>query len=168
MNETRAALLKTAGLSVLPLTLVGVVPALLLQLTGGLHVPRVTAGTAAGTLVAMLGASLNLWSVWGFIYIGRGTPAPIAPPRVLVIDGPFRYVRNPMYIGFLAILLGEALAFGAWVLVAYAGAVFVTTHVLTVRSEEPRLLGTFGEAYREYCEVVPRWIPKLDALKSLR
>jgi len=168
MTETRAALLKTAGLSVLPLTLVVIVPLLLLQLTGGLRVPEVSAGAAAGVLAALLGAALNGWSVWGFIFIGRGTPAPMAPPRVLVIDGPFRYVRNPMYIGFIAILLGEALAFAAWVLVAYAGVFFVAAHLLTVWSEEPRLLKTFGEAYREYCEVVPRWIPKLNALKSLR
>jgi protein-S-isoprenylcysteine O-methyltransferase Ste14 len=168
VNETRAALLKTAGLSVLPLTLVAIVPALLLYLTDGLRVPLSTGATAAGALLAILGASVNLWSVWGFVYIGRGTPAPMAPPRVLVIDGPFRYVRNPMYIGFVAILLGEALAFAAWVLAAYAVVLFVATHLLTVWSEEPRLVRTFGEAYREYLEVVPRWIPRLNALKALR
>jgi protein-S-isoprenylcysteine O-methyltransferase Ste14 len=167
LSETRAALLKTVAFMVVPLVLLVAVPALILHLTGGLHPPRLSAGAIGGIALIAAGVAIDLWSNWGFIHTGHGSPAPIAPPKVLVIDGPFRYVRNPMYLGGGAILAGEALVFAAWILVAYMAVVLVFFHLLTVLYEEPVLLRTFGEAYREYREVVPRWIPKLNALKKL-
>jgi len=168
MNEVRTVALKTAAYSVIPATILFVVPALILRRTGGLHAPTVAWSLAAGAILAVLGVSLDLWSIWGFVNIGRGTPAPMAPPRILVIDGPFRYVRNPMYIGFAVVILGEALAFRSWPLAGYALALLAGAHLIAVLYEERVLTRTFGEAYREYCAAVPRWVPRLGAMKSMR
>jgi protein-S-isoprenylcysteine O-methyltransferase Ste14 len=95
-----------------------------------------------------------------FVLEGRGTPAPIAPPSHLVIGGYYRYVRNPMYVAVFAIILGQALLFGAIVLVAYAGLVWFGFAAFVMGYEEPVLRNTFGGAYEKFCANVPRWVPR--------
>jgi len=81
------------------------------------------------------------------------------PPKELVVRGLYRYVRNPMYVGILSILLGEALLFASQRLFEYAAVAFIFFFLLVVLYEEPVLRNKFGESYRQYCKKVPRWIP---------
>lgn len=102
-----------------------------------------------------------LWCAWNFAAVGLGTPAPIDPPKHLVVRGPYRYVRNPMYVSVASVLFGEALFFRSSALLWYASAVFLFFHLFVVLYEEPALTGTFGESYQNYRNRVPRWIPWL-------
>jgi protein-S-isoprenylcysteine O-methyltransferase Ste14 len=108
----------------------------------------------------LIGAVILLWSFWNFLIQGRGTPAPIDPPKEMVATGFYQYVRNPMYEGVLAIIIGHFLWFGYWNLLIYAAIVFVAFHAFVMYYEEPTLKRMFGASYEEYLKRVPRWIPK--------
>jgi protein-S-isoprenylcysteine O-methyltransferase Ste14 len=108
----------------------------------------------------LIGGVILLWSFWNFLAQGRGTPAPIDPPKELVAVGFYRYVRNPMYVGVLAMILGHFLWFGYWNLLIYAILVFLAFHLFVVYYEEPTLRRNFGTAYEDYLKNVPRWIPR--------
>ena len=112
-----------------------------------------------GLLPILTGATIYVWCAWDFTFAGRGTPAPIDPPKKLVLRGLYHYVRNPMYVGILSILLGEALLFGSARLFEYTAVAFILFFLIIVLYEEPMLRQKFGESYREYCKDVPRWIP---------
>jgi protein-S-isoprenylcysteine O-methyltransferase Ste14 len=112
-----------------------------------------------GVLPILIGAAIYFWCAWDFTFSGRGTPAPIDPPKELVVRGLYRYVRNPMYLGILSILLGEALLFASWRLVEYTAVVFTFFFLFVRLYEEPSLRQKFGDSYRRYCKSVPRWIP---------
>ncbi len=114
-----------------------------------------------GVFPIALGAVLYLWCAWDFAWTGRGTPAPIDPPRMLVARGLYRVVRNPMYIGVLFVLLGESIFFASPSILRYTLVVWLFFHVFVVLYEEPRLEKKFGSSYEEYCKGVPRWIPRL-------
>jgi len=114
----------------------------------------------AGAFVAVAGAALAAWCVLAFVFVGRGTPAPFDPPRRLVVRGPYRYVRNPMYLGAGLAIAGAGLYHEAVVLFAYAGAFLALMHVFVLLYEEPRLRRTFGADYVSYCQQVRRWRPK--------
>jgi protein-S-isoprenylcysteine O-methyltransferase Ste14 len=150
---------------VLPLTAAGVVPAVLLGRTGWAQAIAALrpARAAAGGLLAAAGLAMLVWTVTLFIRVGRGTLAPWAPTRRLVVRGPYARVRNPMISGVLAILVGEAIAFAASQLWTWAGLFLVINHVYFVLSEEPGLALRFGAEYDEYKRNVPRWIPRLTA-----
>lgn len=109
----------------------------------------------------LIGGMILLWSFWNFLVQGRGTPAPIDPPRELVAVGFYRYVRNPMYVGILAAIIGHFLWFGYWTLLVYAIVVFVAFNTFVTYYEEPTLKKKFGTAYEDYLRKVPRWIPRL-------
>jgi protein-S-isoprenylcysteine O-methyltransferase Ste14 len=113
-----------------------------------------------GDLPAFVGAAIYFWCAWDFTFAGRGTPAPIDPPKELVVRGLYRYVRNPMYVGILSILIGEALLFASWRLFEYTAVVFIFFFLFVLLYEEPMLGRKFGESYRRYCKNVPRWIPR--------
>jgi protein-S-isoprenylcysteine O-methyltransferase Ste14 len=110
-------------------------------------------------LLLVPGALLCAWCVWDFSGAGRGTPAPFDPPRRLVVRGPYRFVRNPMYIGFLLVLVGEAALTASAGLLAYSTVVALALHVFVVSYEERALLRRFGESYQRYCHHVRRWLP---------
>ncbi|HEV2915279.1 MAG TPA: isoprenylcysteine carboxylmethyltransferase family protein [Pyrinomonadaceae bacterium] len=112
-----------------------------------------------GAPLLLLGAAIYSWCAWDFTFTGRGTPAPIDPPKELVVRGLYRYVRNPMYIGILSILSGEALLFESRRLFAYTAGVFILYYVIVLLYEEPILRRKFGESYERYCKAVPRWLP---------
>ena len=113
---------------------------------------------AAGVPFA-LGALLLLYCIFEFAWFGLGTLAIIDPPRNLVIRGPYRYVRNPMYLGVLSVLFAEVLAFRSHFLLVY-GVTFLLFVSLFVRFyEEPTLRRKFGVDYQQYCDEVPRWLP---------
>jgi protein-S-isoprenylcysteine O-methyltransferase Ste14 len=117
------------------------------------------AAQIAGLVVGVIGAILAVWCIATFVVIGRGTPAPFDPPRRLVAAGPYRLVRNPMYIGAGLALAGAALFYGSWWLLAYCAAFGLVMHFFVVVYEEPTLRTSFGEPYVEYCQRVRRWWP---------
>ena len=112
-----------------------------------------------GVIPIVIGVAIYLWCAWDFTFAGRGTPAPIDPPKELVVRGLYRYVRNPMYVGILSILLGEAFLFSSQRLFVYAAIVFGLFFLFVTLYEEPHLRKKFGEPYRRYCRNVPRWLP---------
>ena len=112
-----------------------------------------------GAVVTVIGAAIAVWCILTFAFVGRGTPAPFDPPRRLVVRGPYRYVRNPMYLGAALALAGAALFYRSGALLAYAGVFLLLMHAFVVWYEEPALRRTFGESYEAYLEQVRRWLP---------
>ena len=112
-----------------------------------------------GLVVVVVGGALALWCIFTFVFVGKGTPAPFDPPRRLVVRGPYRYVRNPMYIGAGLALAGAALFYGSWPLVGYTALLWLITHLFVRLYEEPTLRRMFGPEYEEYCRRVKRWWP---------
>jgi len=114
-----------------------------------------------GILAILIGASIYLWCARDFTFAGKGTPAPIDPPKELVVRGLYRYVRNPMYVGVLSVIVGQAVWFESRVLFGYAGLVFLCFFAFVLLYEEPVLRHKFGESYERYRNTVPRWIPRM-------
>ena len=114
-----------------------------------------------GLAIVILGAALALWCILTFVFVGWGTPAPFDPPRRLVVRGPYRYVRNPMYIGAGLALAGAALFYGSWPLVGYTALFLLLTHLFVRLYEEPTLRRLFGAEYEAYSRRVKRWQPTL-------
>lgn len=98
---------------------------------------------------------------WGFAIRGKGTPAPIDPPKKLVVAGPYRIVRNPMYWTIVFAMLGEAALFRSLPLALWAAGLFAGASLFVVLYEEPALRRKFGAEYEEYRQRVPRWLPRL-------
>jgi protein-S-isoprenylcysteine O-methyltransferase Ste14 len=115
----------------------------------------------AGGLLVVAGLALYLTcAFWGFALRGKGTPAPFDPPTKLVVEGPYRVVRNPMYWSVACVILGEALAFRSLALAEMACAFFAFAALFVMIFEEPILRREFGAEYEAYCRRVPRWIPR--------
>jgi protein-S-isoprenylcysteine O-methyltransferase Ste14 len=144
-------------LIVAPGTVAGYIPLVLLR--GGSQVDIGLFAYLAFPLW-LIGVMILLWSFWNFLVQGRGTPAPIDPPKELVAVGFYRYIRNPMYAAIAAVNIGYFLWFGYWSLLIYACLVFITMHAFVVLYEEPTLKGKFGAGYENYLQQVPRWIPR--------
>jgi protein-S-isoprenylcysteine O-methyltransferase Ste14 len=112
-----------------------------------------------GIAFILLGILIYLWCAWDFVS-GRGTPAPIDPPKELVVRGLYRFVRNPMYVGVLSILIGEAFFFESATLFWYGAAVFLLFNLFVIFYEEPALGRQFGKSYEDYLATVGRWLPR--------
>lgn len=126
------------------------------------------AGTALlGLPLLVLGAALYLRCAYDFVWSGRGTPLPIGPPIRLVTSGPYRYSRNPMYVGILAILAGEAVLYADLRLFVFLVAMTVVFNFFILDYEERALGRQFGEAYARYRGAVPRWLPNWSGLRAL-
>jgi protein-S-isoprenylcysteine O-methyltransferase Ste14 len=112
---------------------------------------------------SVLGFAVALRCVWDFGRTGRGTPAPIAPPQRLVVVGFYRYVRNPMYLGFFVGWIGLWIIFGHanGIAIAIACAVVLGVHLFVCFYEEPTLRKMFGADYLQFCQNVNRWLPRL-------
>ncbi len=121
---------------------------------------------AIGVGIAGLGAALALWCIVTFALVGKGTPAPFDPPRRLVVRGPYKFVRNPMYIGATMALGGAAFFYESPVIAGYAGAFLLVTHAFVLWYEEPTLKRTFGEEYDSYRRAVRRWRPTRSGRKA--
>lgn len=127
-------------------------------LTRGGAIPTPATWQAASFII--IGAALYLSCVWAFAIVGRGTPGPWDAPRRFVAVGPYRWVRNPIYIAALLIVGGEAWLFLSLPLILYAAALAVGFHLFVIGYEEPTLRRRFGQAYIEYQRTVSRWIPR--------
>ncbi len=153
------------AIAVLPFTATVLIPVWLARRNGLLLAPGQTplqvTLQAGGLGLLGVGVVLFLASLWRFITEGRGTLAPWDPPRQLVAQGPYRYVRNPMISGVVLILFGEALLLLSWPHLTWALMFFIINAIYIPLVEEPVLAERFGESYREYCRQVPRLLPRL-------
>ena len=137
------------------------VPARLLAWTGILRPGSFDLTQVAGIAIGSVGAALAAWCVYTFAVVGKGTPAPFDPPRRLVVGGPYRIVRNPMYIGADLALIGAALVYRSIPLLLYTLLFTLIAHIFILVYEEPTLRRTFGDEYESYCRQTGRWLPKL-------
>lgn len=143
------------ALLLLPGVFAGVMPAVIV-----LYDPYRARGTPWGYPLVVLGLALLLWCVRDFYVAGKGTLAPWDPPKRLVKVGLYRYVRNPMYVALLVLLVGWSLAAGSWLLAGYTAFFALAFHLRVVLYEEPRLSRQFGAEWEEYAASVPRWLPR--------
>jgi len=118
-----------------------------------------------GVLLIVLGTAGLLRCIGEFAFTGRGTLAPVDPPRRLVTTGMYRFVRNPMYVAALVLLVGQAIFFESTAALAYAIFLWLAFHLFVVFYEEPHLRDVFGAPYDEYRSEVARWIPRLRPLE---
>jgi protein-S-isoprenylcysteine O-methyltransferase Ste14 len=121
-----------------------------------------------GVLMIAAGLPVLLHSFARFAIQGLGTPAPIAPPERLLVNGLYRYVRNPMYVAVSLLIFGQGLLFGSVRVLEYGIVVWLGFLAFVGFYEEPALRGKFGKEYEEYCARVPRWIPRLKPVEPLR
>jgi protein-S-isoprenylcysteine O-methyltransferase Ste14 len=141
----------------LPGTVAGYIPFSILRAGNLLRVPGLEFASVCAAVLAITGALVLLKCVWDFFDAGKGTLAPIDPPRFLVVRGLYRFTRNPMYNGVIGLILGEAWLFQSIDLVKYAVLVLILFHLFVVVYEEPALESQFGGSYRDYLRAVPRW-----------
>ena len=149
---------------ILPGTVLVFVPSAILWLSADSPGAVAPAGLAqprfwVGIVLAVIGLAFAVWTVRLFLTVGMGTPAPWDPPKILVVRGPYRHVRNPMITSVLVMLGAESLFFGSWYLVAWMLFFFLLNMIYFSVVEEPGLERRFGESYRRYKANVPRWIP---------
>ncbi|MBV8032074.1 MAG: isoprenylcysteine carboxylmethyltransferase family protein [Betaproteobacteria bacterium] len=119
-----------------------------------------------GGLLIVVGVPGVVDSFARFALEGLGTPAPIAPTQKLVVSGLYRFVRNPIYIAVVAVILGQGLLFGDSRLLWYGALLWLFFHAFVVMSEEPILEETFGTEYENFRANVPRWIPRLTPWRA--
>jgi protein-S-isoprenylcysteine O-methyltransferase Ste14 len=124
------------------------------------HAQPTLAALLEAAPLLLVGLGIYVWCVWDFAHYGRGTPAPIDAPRSLVVHGPYRLVRNPMYVAVLATVLGWSTLLRSPKLLVYASGVWLCFQLFVTLYEEPHLRRIFGEAYLDYCARVGRWLPR--------
>lgn len=117
------------------------------------------AAQLAAVPVGLVGLAIYLRCVWDFAHRGRATPAPTDAPKVLVVEGLYRYVRNPMYLGVLLVILAQVIWFQSLELAIYFGGFWLLVHTFVLLHEEPALRRRFDGGYVAYCRVVHRWLP---------
>lgn len=113
--------------------------------------------TYGGIIVFAIGLIVMLRCIIQFAFEGKGTLSPIDPTKRLVVRGLYRYSRNPMYVGVMMILIGEAIVTQSATLWIYLAIIFLAFNLFIMLHEEPRLRKVFGEEYLLYCEKVRRW-----------
>jgi protein-S-isoprenylcysteine O-methyltransferase Ste14 len=153
------AIAKTLVFTVfVPGTVAGYVPWRLRQ---GASAAATGAEEWAAITVIAIGIAIYLYTAfWGFAVIGGGTPAPIAPTKILVVKGLHRFVRNPMYIGVALVIGGQAWLSHSLHITVYLVCMLLVAHLFVLLYEEPTLHKQFGEEYDHYRASVPRWVPK--------
>jgi len=159
MNKSPSPLLETFVFTVfVPGTVAGYIPWRLRRDAA----PVTGVEEWAAIAVIAIGIAIYLYTAfWGFAMIGGGTPAPIAPTKVLVVKGLHRFVRNPMYLGVALVIAGQAWLFHSLRIAIYLACFGLIVHLFVLFYEEPTLRRQFGEEYERYRKQVPRWIPKL-------
>jgi len=151
---------------VAPMMIAGVVPCLVTHWEFQAPFAGVELTRVAGIALIIVGLPGLLDSFARFAIQGIGTPAPVAPTENLVVTGLYRYVRNPIYVAVVAIVLGQATLFGDARLLWYGAVLWLAFHLFVVVYEEPTLRETFGSEYEDYRANVPRWIPRLTPWRA--
>jgi len=159
-EEVAMIAVKTLGFTIfVPVTVAVVLPRLILGQTPSGEMLS-SSPSLLGLLLLLVGVWLYFWCAGAFTFVGKGTPAPIDAPIFLVRSGPYRWVRNPMYLGVLAIIVGQAILLRSAELIGYALVVWLIVHLFVVSVEEPSLRRQYGESYEAYLRAAPRWIPR--------
>ncbi|MGE3166702.1 MAG: isoprenylcysteine carboxylmethyltransferase family protein [Planctomycetota bacterium] len=148
-----------------PATVAGLIPWLLTGWSRQTPPAEDLATRWLGYALVALGAISVVECFARFAIQGLGTPSPVAPTDCLVVSGLYRYVRNPMYVGVLAAIVGQTLLFRSLVLLGYAALVGLWFFAFVVLYEEPHLRRRYGSAYAEYRANVPRWVPRITPWK---
>jgi len=161
MKRSWAALGSSVFFVGAPGTAAGLIPWLLTRWTFRPLPPDLEPLRVVGAVLIAAGLIPLVESFARFAWSGLGTPAPIAPTTRLVVTGFYRYVRNPMYVGVLSIILGQALLFAHAGLLWLSAIMLIAFHVFVIGYEEPTLSRTFGDDYARFRANVPRWLPRL-------
>jgi protein-S-isoprenylcysteine O-methyltransferase Ste14 len=154
----RAALGSAVFFVLAPGSTAGLVPWLL---TGWHHAAGVGVLDVAGAVLVVAGFALAVAAFAQFVREGRGTPAPVAPTKELVVGGLYRYVRNPMYVAVAAMIAGQVLIFRSGPVLVWLVVFLVAVVSFVTWYEEPTLSRTYGESYERYRRAVPGWWPRL-------
>jgi len=160
LRKSSAALGSVLFFLLAPCVVAGLAPYLLTDRYGMPISPHPAIVIVAGILIAA-GLAVLIHAFVRFAVEGLGTPAPVAPTARLVVGGVYRYVRNPMYVAVLSIILGQALLFGAVPVAVYAVAVAAAVISFVRFYEEPVLANRYGAEYEAYRRAVPGWLPRL-------
>lgn len=160
MRRSTAAIGTAAFFVVAPGTFAGLVPWLITGWEMREPLPYWAAARAVGVVLIVVGIVPTVHAFAQFARAG-GTPMPLAPTQHLVVTGFNRYVRNPMYVGLLAVIAGQALLLGRLGLLLYAAIMWGVTAAFVRWYEEPTLTRQFGDEYRAYRRAVPAWRPRL-------
>jgi protein-S-isoprenylcysteine O-methyltransferase Ste14 len=166
MTRGRALLGSFAFLGLAPGTAAGLVPWWITRWEMRPPLAGVAAFRLLGAALAAVGAAAIVESFVRFAVRGLGTPAPVLPPRRLVVTGLYRHVRNPMYVGLVSVVVGQALLFGNATLLGYGLVLWIAFHLFVLVHEEPALVRKFGAEYDAFRANVPRWIPRLRGWRA--
>lgn len=161
MRRILAILGSAIFLVIAPGTVAGYVPWWICRWQLGPPLLGMSSLRVAGIFLITVGLPVLLDSFVRFALQGIGTPAPVFPTRHLVVTGLYRYVRNPMYVAVVSLILGQGLLFGSTRVLEYGAFVWVGFHLFVLLYEEPTLRRTFGAEYEEFCRNVRRWIPRM-------
>ena len=155
------------SIAILPFTVTVVIPRWIARRNGldfsALRTAADVAAVSAGLAFLAAGVVLFAASLYYFWTRGRGTLAPWDPPRAFVVQGPYRYVRNPMISGVIFVLIGEAFVMRAPALAGWAALFTVINMIYIPLAEEPLLAARFGEPYAQYKRAVRRFLPRRRA-----
>jgi protein-S-isoprenylcysteine O-methyltransferase Ste14 len=160
MQRSKAAAVSAGFFVVAPGTVVGLIPWLITGWRFSQPLPDWAGARVLGAALIAAGLTPLISAFTEFVRAG-GTPMPTVPTEHLVVSGFNRYVRNPMYVGVLAAIIGQALLFGNFWLLFYAAAAWLAVAAFVHWYEEPTLARRFGAEYDEYRRAVPAWLPKL-------
>jgi protein-S-isoprenylcysteine O-methyltransferase Ste14 len=160
MQKASAVLGSALFFVVAPCVLAGLVPWWITRWKFGPPLFGLEVTRAVGVLLILVGLPGLVDSFARFALQGLGTPAPVAPTKNLVVTGLYRYVRNPIYVAIVAIILGQSLLFGDWRLGLLGALSWLAFHLFVIAYEEPTLQRTFGPEYETYRANVPRWVPR--------
>ena len=166
MTRTQSILWSLLFTIVVPGTVAGLVPWLITGWHRAADPFGLPGAWVLGVLLVALGLPVLLGAIYKFATAGLGTPLPAAPTTHLVISGPHRFVRNPMYIAVVAIILGQALTLSRPELLWYAALVALATATFARVYEEPTLHRQFGEEYDRYRKAVHAWVPRITPYRA--
>jgi protein-S-isoprenylcysteine O-methyltransferase Ste14 len=161
VKRAPALLASFAFLVLAPGIVAGYVPWLMTRWRAGPPLLGLIGDRALGILLLVIGATVLLDSFARFAVQGRGTPAPVLPTTRLIATGAYRYVRNPMYVSVISLVIGQGLLFGSVRVLVYAGCLWVAFQLFIVLYEEPTLRRAYGKEYDRYRAAVPRWLPRV-------
>lgn len=155
-------LLKTAVFTILvPTTVAGLIPRSLARYDRESPSLDFRGSRLVGCVLLVLGTLLYISTAWRFSDEGRGTPSPTDEPKTLVTGGIYGHMRNPMYVGVLLVIGGQAIRYKSLHVLWWAAVCWLGFHRQIIEYEEPHLVEKHGEVYEEYHDSVPRWRPRL-------